>query len=133
MPWDAKAPNLGFTTGEPWLPLGAHHQALAVSEQEKKPDSALSFARHFLSWRKSSAALRLGEVRFHDATGPVLAFTRSHGGEQIFCAFNMSAADAELRLAEMTNSRALNIGCGSTVAKGDALTLGPFAAHFARL
>src|SRR6185503_21253765 len=32
MPWNADAPNLGFTTGMPWLPLGAAHEALAVSK-----------------------------------------------------------------------------------------------------
>ncbi len=26
MPWDAAAPNLGFTSGTPWLPLGAAHK-----------------------------------------------------------------------------------------------------------
>ena len=39
MPWDARQPNLGFTTGTPWLPLGPAHAALAVSAQEGDPDS----------------------------------------------------------------------------------------------
>src|SRR5512142_1801063 len=49
MPWNAQAPNLGFSTGTPWLPLGPAHQALAVSEQEKDPHSPLAYAKRFLA------------------------------------------------------------------------------------
>ena len=45
MPWDAEQPNLGFSAGTPWLPLGPAHRRLAVSEQEKDPSSALAFTR----------------------------------------------------------------------------------------
>ncbi len=62
MPWDAKATNLGFSTGTPWLPMGPAHKALAVSEQEGDAHSPLEFARHFLNARKKSAALRLGDI-----------------------------------------------------------------------
>ena len=72
MPWDARAPNLGFTSGKPWLPLGPAHTALAVSEQEHTADSMLIYARHFLAARKKSPALRLGEIKFLDAGKPVL-------------------------------------------------------------
>jgi alpha-glucosidase len=133
MPWDAKAPNLGFTSGSPWLPLGPAHKALAVSEQENNPDSALSYARHFLAGRRASQTLRLGEIQFLDAEKPVLVFTRTHDGERILCVFNMSATDAGFRHAGIARAQALDMGCGSAVVKGDQLALGPFAARFARL
>lgn len=131
MPWDAKKANLGFTSGTPWLPLGAAHKALAVSEQESNPDSALAFARHFLAGRKRTAALRLGDIAFVDAEKPVLAFTRSHGSERVLCVFNMSGEDAVFRHSEL--GRPLDLGCGSAVVKGETLNLGPYAARFSKL
>ncbi|HVU20620.1 MAG TPA: alpha-amylase family glycosyl hydrolase [Rhizomicrobium sp.] len=97
MPWDADAPNLGFTTGRPWLPLGAAHKALAVSKQEDDPQSVLNFAREFLARRRKSAALRVGKVEPLDAPAPVLAFNRTHGPEQVRCVFNMSAEEVTHR------------------------------------
>ena len=90
MPWNADAPNLGFTTGMPWLPLGAAHEALAVSKQESDANSVLKFAREFLARRKKSAALRLGSIELVSAPDPVLAFRRTHEGERVLCTFNMS-------------------------------------------
>ena len=60
MPWDAAKPNLGFSSGTPWLPLGPEHRALAVSEQEEDPASALAFTRKLLAARKAHPALRDG-------------------------------------------------------------------------
>ncbi len=90
MPWNADAPNLGFTSGTPWLPLGPTHAALAVSHQDRDADSTLNFARAFLALRKKSAALRLGAVDLADAPSPLLAFMRTHEGERVLCVFNMS-------------------------------------------
>ena len=36
MPWDRTA-HCGFTTGEPWLPLGADHAARSVEAQKQRP------------------------------------------------------------------------------------------------
>jgi alpha-glucosidase len=90
MPWNADAPNLGFTTGTPWLPLGPAHRPLAVSKQEGDANSTLNFARAFLARRKKSAALSVGAIEPVDAPKPVLAFTRTHGSERVLCVFNMS-------------------------------------------
>src|SRR5262249_9407829 len=42
MPWAAQAPNLGFTTGQPWLPLASSHRALAVDVQQGDTQSPLN-------------------------------------------------------------------------------------------
>jgi alpha-glucosidase len=131
MPWDAKAKNLGFSTGTPWLPLGPTHKALAVSEQEGNADSPLEFARHFLAGRKKSAALRLGEIEFLDADRPVLAFTRAHDDERILCVFNMSAGDATFTHPLLAKGKVLGLGCGNSSDAGETLHLGPLAARIA--
>jgi alpha-glucosidase len=90
MPWNADAPNLGFTTGTPWLPLGPAHKPLAVSRQEADANSTLNFARQFLARRKKSAALSIGAIAPVDAPKPILAFARTHESERLLCVFNMS-------------------------------------------
>jgi alpha-glucosidase len=92
MPWDEAAPNLGFTAGVPWLPLGPAHKPLAVSRQENDPHSPLNYVRKLVGLRKYGP-LRLGTIEPLDAPAPVLAFERAHAGERVRCVFNMSAAE----------------------------------------
>jgi alpha-glucosidase len=90
MPWQAEAPNAGFTTGSPWLPVDPRHAALAVDVQAADPNSVLNALRAFLAFRAGAPALIKGDIRFLDASEPVLAFERSHGGEALLCTFNLS-------------------------------------------
>ena len=90
MPWRADQAHGGFTSGKPWLPVPAEHIAVAVSQQEQDPDSALTYASHIWRWRKQHRQLMLGEIHFFDAPEPVLAFCRQLDGEPtIFAAFNL--------------------------------------------
>ena len=91
LPWN-DAPNAGFSSGAPWLPVAKPHRALAVSAQESDPHSTLHAARGFLRWRKSQPALVHGAIRFLDAPEPVLAFVREHDGRRLLLAFNLSDA-----------------------------------------
>ena len=129
MPWDAAEPNLGFSTGKPWLPVSPLHKHLAVSAQEDDDNSTLAFTRAFLNARQGNDALRLGEIEFHDAPSPVLAFTRTHGSERVLCVFNMSHDRSEYR----AQGTPLDIGCGVTGMKGETLSLGSYAAWFSTL
>jgi alpha-glucosidase len=89
MPWQAEAPQLGFTTGRPWLPLGPNHVRLAVDRQDADPGSLLAWTRRVLALRNASPALRTGHIRFLDAPGELLAFEREAEGERMLCAFNL--------------------------------------------
>jgi alpha-glucosidase len=130
MPWDAAAPNLGFTGGMPWLPVSPKHRGLAVSEQERDRESALNFARRFLAFRKTSAALRWGEIAFLDAVPPLLAFTREYDSGELLCLFNMSGEVVEFAENLLSGVDALEIGCGKAERSGNALRLEPYAAWF---
>lgn len=132
MPWDANAPQLGFTTGNPWLPLSPTHKPLAVSRQQGDAHSTLNYARAFLAARKKSAALRLGEIEFLDTKEPVLAFTRTLGGEKIVCVFNMADRAVEDRAGLVTGATPLPIGTGTVDVRGASLALGPLAAFVGR-
>ncbi len=107
MPWDADKHHLGFSTGSPWLPMAPEHRALAVSRQESEDSSTLKFARAFLAARKKHPALRLGEIVFRDASGPLLVFERRLENERILCAFNMSAE--KVVFAPDQNARAIDV------------------------
>jgi alpha-glucosidase len=88
MPWDAQAPNFGFTSGTPWLPMG-RREIDTVSVNEELPFSTLAFAREALQARRASPELRLGELQLLDAPLPVIAFIRRLGGERVLCVFNL--------------------------------------------
>jgi alpha-glucosidase len=124
MPWDANAKNLGFSTGEPWLPLSPLHQPLAVSVQDEDDSSTLAYVRRFLARRKLCAALRLGEIEFLDTPSPVLAFTRTHEDERIVCIFNMSDQVATF---SGETGEPLPIGTGEILAQDGHLVLSPYA------
>ena len=133
MPWDSALPNLGFTTGAPWLPMAAEHLGLSVAAQEVDADSNLAFARAMIALRKGSAALRRGELAFLDVPDPVLAFVRSEGAERIACVFNLSDAPHAPTLPELAGARLLPLRVGEAETRGASLGLSPYAAAFLRL
>ncbi|MDE0242122.1 MAG: alpha glucosidase [bacterium] len=88
-PWCRGAPNSGFSEATPWLPVDPRHDALAVDAQECDPDSVLNMARRALAVRRTSAALRLGDIVFEDTPEPILSFRRASCGERVYCMFNL--------------------------------------------
>jgi alpha-glucosidase len=119
MPWEATATNLGFSTGLPWLPLGADHAALAVDRQAGHEASMLEFTRACIGLRNRQPALRHGTMALIAADEHLLIFERGHEGKRLRCSFNLS----ETNVAFEPNGRAL-IHTGGL---GDGL-LGPYEA-----
>jgi alpha-glucosidase len=92
MPWDGAAPAAGFSTGEPWLPIGADHGARAVAEQEADPQSLLKLTRRLVALRKAEPGLRLGRFQLLEADDALLLFERRYRRSWLRCAFNLSPA-----------------------------------------
>ncbi len=90
MVWNAAAPNAGFSTGTPWLPVKPEQAARAVSAQEGKNDSVLATYRSAIAFRKAREELRLGTTSFHDLPEPLLGIRRSHAGRALTGLFNLS-------------------------------------------
>jgi alpha-glucosidase len=132
MPWDADQPNLGFSAGTPWLPLGEVHRALAVSRQTAQKESSLNWTKRVLAARKQSRALRLGEIAFLDIPAPALAFVREFEGERVLCAFNMSAEPAKLPDRLFSAAKPLLESDGVT-RSAEALVLAPYGVCIAVL
>jgi alpha-glucosidase len=91
IPWHSGAKNLGFSTADPWLPLGDSHQPLAVDRQENG-SSMLRFTRDCLRLRSAHEALRHGSMKIVEAGAQRLVFERACG-ETLRCTFNLSDRD----------------------------------------
>jgi alpha-glucosidase len=126
MPWDAAKANFGFSSGTPWLPLGPQHRALAVSEQEKDPASALNVFRAMMHQRAATDSLRTGDLTLMDAPLPVIAFRR---GEDVLCVFNLGPEAMRWAVPDGAASQTF-ASPGEASLEGDVLTLGPFSAWF---
>lgn len=98
MPWTPDGPGAGFTVGTPWLPVPDDHRPLAVSEQERDPDSPLNTLRRLLGWRRQRPELRIGGLELVEMGERVLAFERRAAGARLLCLFNPSPDPLRLPL-----------------------------------
>ncbi len=92
MPWKLNGKHAGFSDSEPWLPVEAAHELMAVHGQDDDPDSVLNFFRRMIALREELPALRYGDLEFIDAPQDVIAFRREHDGKSLVCAFNLGAS-----------------------------------------
>lgn len=133
MVWEADAEFGGFSDVEPWLPVSEVHKTLAVSQQSGVDDSLLEHYRRFLSFRKSCNPLVKGTLADVKVTGTVLSFTRTHGNEAVYCAFNMGG---EPMRCDIETERELTLmsghGFASVLDKG-ALEIPSYSAAFVQL
>ena len=127
MPWDGGKPNLGFTAGTPWLPLGPAHAALSVAEQERDARSPLNFARTMLKARRHYPELVHGGLELLDAPEPLVSFRR----DDMICVFNLTK-DPQVWSA-VPAARPLGFGTGEASLRDGALQLGASSAWFGRL
>jgi alpha-glucosidase len=98
MTWDSTAPNAGFTTGTPWLPVKPPQVAHALDLQQGKNDSVLAAYRSTLAFRKATRALREGRTTFLDLPEPVLGVVREVKGQRITALFNLSDKAVKLKV-----------------------------------
>ena len=94
MPWSA-APQGGFTTGAPWIPLHPDYPFLNAEAQQADPDSVYHYYRKLLALRKSSMALLYGHYALQlPNSQQVYAYTRTLNGEQALVLCNFSGETA---------------------------------------
>ena len=84
------SPIWDFPPARPGCRWGRSMRALAVSEQEKDPASALAFTRTLLKARKTHPALREGDLELLDAR--IRCWPSSRGEDKLLCVFNLSDA-----------------------------------------
>lgn len=104
MPWappSTAGPAAGFSTGTPWLPIGATAEQLNVAEELHDPSSMFSLYRELLALRRSRPSLRAGNEVFLDAPPDVLAYLRTENAERSLVVLNFAETDCSLDIARM--------------------------------
>jgi len=91
MPWAAQDEHGGFTSGQPWLPLGAENLQRAADRQVGDPASLLELTRELLALRRRNNALRLGSLQVIEAGDALLALRRSVDDQAVLALFNLSS------------------------------------------
>ena len=112
MPWDS-SPLAGFTTGQPWLPLGHDHASLNVVNLEQDPESILHFYRTLIALRKSHPVLVTGELLSIAAANNVLTYERYESGEKLRIILNFGDAPATIPSQVSEILAATSPGCTS--------------------
>jgi len=110
MHWDA-SPKGGFTTGEPWLPLG-DTGARNLADQRRQADSVFRWYRDLLALRRVHPALSRGAYR-------------SLAGPSGLWGFERAAEDERLRVLINCTEAPLDLG-GARPAEGSPMLLASF-------
>ena len=103
MQWDA-SPHAGFSTADPWLPLGGDFAKLNVATQSATPGSILSLYRALLALRRAEPALSVGDYAPLIASEQILAYERRIGSRRLLIVLNLTGRPAQ---AVLPRSRVL--------------------------
>jgi len=87
MRWDATASG-GFTSGEPWLPMGndVAERNVALFKDDRR--SLLSLYRNLIALRRRERVLRQGDYKPLRSRNDILVYARVDGGQEILVALN---------------------------------------------
>jgi alpha-glucosidase len=94
LPWrppSQAGPGAGFTTGEPWLPVGAGAEERNAETQAADPRSTLSLTRRLSALRRETPALQTGAQRSVEAHRDVFAWLREGDGARVLAVVNFAA------------------------------------------
>jgi len=127
MVWEGSNLHAGFSDApQTWLPVSHEHVHHSVSIQEDDPSALIHHYRRAIAFRKAHSALSKGDHDGVKATGDVVYFTRTHGEETLFCAFNMSDTPSDFAVP-MGGWRVIGEELGSARISADGqLHLGPW-------
>jgi len=100
MVWQPSNQNGGFSEGRPWLPVASEHLSLSVAAQEDDPAALLHHYRHAIQFRRANPALAVGTHSGLRHDEDVMSFTRTGGGQTLFCVFNVSDTPSDVALPD---------------------------------
>ena len=90
MQW-SDAPQAGFSSAKPWLPVHPNYLERNVAAQQENPNSSFNLTQRLMGLRRAYPALRRGSLRiFFRADTGVFAFERRLGDERILVYLNFT-------------------------------------------
>jgi len=95
MPWD-RTLRAGFTSGEPWLPLGPDHASLNVEAMRESPSSILNLYRQLIELRRKNRLLTRGTIEAVSAESNILKYERRDGSDRLAIALNLAHEPARV-------------------------------------
>jgi alpha-glucosidase len=101
MQWSA-APNAGFTSGKPWLPIAADYRERNVEAQRADSRSMLALYRALIALRRTQPALELGRYEPLKPESAVLAYVRRGREDEnsFLVCLNLRPEGARLQIPE---------------------------------
>ncbi|MDT0678018.1 alpha-amylase family glycosyl hydrolase [Autumnicola musiva] len=108
MQWD-DSKNAGFTTGDPWLPLGNYEQCNVAAELEKE-GSILALYRNLLELRNAEPALHIGYYYPYKCEKNLLSYFRSNGNKSFLVLLNLGSSEIRLELDGISEKGTCRMG-----------------------
>jgi len=124
MQWSSE-PASGFTSGQPWLPVGIDAARRNVDAQRAEPDSMLGLYRRLIALRNSEPALHRGAYVPFPAHGDILAFFREFADSRYLIVLNLGHRSQFFPIAELRGQIVVasdRLREGQVVSGGVALT-----------
>lgn len=128
MHWDA-SPNAGFSGGRPWMDVNPNYIQINAAEQEKRPDSVLSFYKELIALRKKHRTIVYGAYEPYCLEHPaVFSYFRETDKETLLVCCNFSKDTVPFPVPEGFAGAAVLLGnCGNSRYLEDRI-LAPFEA-----
>ncbi|MFT6652130.1 MAG: alpha-glucosidase [Celeribacter sp.] len=126
MVWESSNQNGGFSDAvKPWLPVSSEHLPSNVAQSEADDASIIHHYRRAIALRQAHEALKTGTSSPMKVEQGCLVFTRSGGGEEIYCAFNLTDDNVTLE-APTGDWQPIESTLTSVSPQGGKLNLGPW-------
>jgi alpha-glucosidase len=93
MQWSAET-HAGFSTVEPWLPVGVDRDTANVASQSRDAGSLLTLARRLLELRAKEQVLVDGAQVPVPADAELVVYRRENGGRRLLVVLNFAHAAA---------------------------------------
>jgi alpha-glucosidase len=113
MPWDDSLQG-GFTTNQPWLPVGEANRGVNVQSSIHGLDSMLALYRRLLVLRRAQPVLVSGQLSEISSEDGVLQFVRSDGKKKLRVVINLAEGARRVPL-----QRGLICACTSLQREGE--------------
>jgi alpha-glucosidase len=136
MQWN-ESENAGFTTGKPWLPVPPTYKTHNVADEEKDPNSVLSFYKSVLKLRHTNIALLDGSyIPLNENDPHVLSYLRIYQDRAVLVALNMSDSSQKVNFELSTHgfkTASPLLVTGKSSASGDTVSLDSFGVFIGEL